>query len=175
MLLIVLLDKNNRVLALGHIKVFGCTVHTEGVSLESHCPCPLGQGVCMYRDKKVSLVAVGNVGTLMERHKDISLAGIDHLDIGTVALHEFSESEGNVEVDILLLGKRAKGTGVVSAMSCINDKGESLLCGKCHRDGEYQYYRCNNPSVHIDILKLSCKSNNKYWYITQNALIFIIY
>ena len=175
MLLIVLLDQDDRVFSLRHIKVVGYPVHTEGICLQSHSPCALGQGVGVYGDEEVGLVAVGNVGSLMERDKDVGFACVYDFHLWAVVLHESSEGERHVEVDILLLGESAKSACVMTSMSGVDDERETLLGCHCHSEREYQHYRSYNPSVHIPYYIISCKISNKYRHNGQNGVIFIIY
>ena len=77
----------------------------------------------------------------MQRHKDVRLAGVDHLDIRTVGFHLTPEGQRHVQVDGFLLGQLAQCTGIIAAMSGINDQNEFLIgsnsrhCqNKCHPD-----------------------------------------
>ena len=148
-LLVVFLNQNNRVFSLCHIKIVGSPVHTEGICLQSRSLCSLGQGVGVDGYKEVGLVAVGNVGTLVERDENVGFASVYYLDAGTIAFHETSEGEGHVEIDILLLGKGAKSTGVMTSMSGVDDERKPLIGGHGHGEREYQHYRSYNPSFHI--------------------------
>ncbi len=77
-------------------------------------------------DEEVGLVVVGDVGACVERNEHIRFSGVDHLDIGTVALHVASEGQCHVEVDVLLLREGADGSCIVSAVSSINDQREAV-------------------------------------------------
>ena len=122
-LLVVGLLRDDAVFALRHFQVFCSAVHTEGVGFRPRHPafvCRHGVGVDGHEE--VGLVAVGNVGASLQRHEHISLSGVDHLHVGTVLLHEFAESQCHVEVDGFLLREHAHGTGILSAVSGIDDQ-----------------------------------------------------
>ena len=134
-LLIVFLKEDHRVLTLGHLKVLGHTrilsralAGAQRIGLETACHPTLRQGVDMQGDKEVGLVAVGNLGTLIEFHKDIGLTGIDHPYIRAVALHHASEGQGKLQRQVLLFRDSPYGTGIMPAVTSIDDKGEFLVC-----------------------------------------------
>ena len=83
----------------------------------------------MYADKHVGLVAVGNVGTLVQGDEDVGLARIDHLHVGAVLLHIAAEGQGHVQVDGLLLGIFAQRTGILAAVAGIDHQRIFLGCG----------------------------------------------
>ena len=148
-LLVVFFYQNHRVFSLCHIKVVGRPVHTKGICFQSHSLCSLGQGIGVDGDKEVGLVAVGDIGTLVERDENIGLTSVYYVNAGTIVFHETSEGESNVEIDILLLGKSAKSSGVMPSMSSVDDEREALLGSQGHSEREYQHYRSYNPSFHI--------------------------
>ena len=102
-LLIVFLHQNHGVLTLCHIQILSGTVHTQRIYFKAAGNLSFGQGVGMHTDKEVGLGLVGNIGTFIQRDKDIGLAGIDDFHVRTVALHHSAESQSHLQVDVLLL------------------------------------------------------------------------
>ena len=87
----------------------------------------------MNRDKQVGLVLVGNLRPPVQLHELIGLTGIDDLHIGTVLLHQSSESQGELQCQILLLYTgTADSPRITPAMSCIDDQREIAVCS--HRN-----------------------------------------
>ena len=86
-------------------------------------------------DKQVSLVLVGNVGTGMQRDKDIRLTGIDDLHIRAVLLYQLAEGQRHIQIDGFLLGNLSNSSCVIAAMAGINDQRKTLIGSKgdcCH-------------------------------------------
>ena len=83
----------------------------------------------MYGDKEVCFVSVGYVSTCVQRYENICFASIDDSYVWAVVFYVFSEGECNIEVDVLLLRKRAYSTSVVTAVTWVDDKGESIFGG----------------------------------------------
>ena len=127
-------------------------MHTEGICFQSCCPCPPGECVGVNGYKEVGLVAIGYIGSLVERDEHVGFACVYYFYIRTIILHEPSEGKRHVEIDILLLGESANRTGVMSSMPGVDDKREILLGCHGHNEHEYHYYRSNNPSIHIYII-----------------------
>lgn len=97
-------------------------------------------------DEEVGLVAVGDVGALFKGNEYVGLAGVDHLDVATVGLDEFAEGECHIEVDVLLLGICADGTGVVAAVAGIDNQLKLVGArgGKtCRRGASRDKERCD--------------------------------
>ena len=130
-LLIVFLVQDYLVLALSHCQVVGSPVHTQCVGLQSSRDVTLGQCIGMYGDKEVGLVLVGNVGTGVQRHEDIRLAGVDDLYVRTVLLHQPAKGQCHIQVDGFLLGDFAHRTCIVSAVSGVDDQREALVGSNC--------------------------------------------
>ena len=53
--------------------------------------------------------------------------------VWTIFFHQFAECLGYRQVDVFLAGETAYGTGVFSAVSCIDDQGETVCSGRCGR------------------------------------------
>ena len=86
------------------------------------------QGVDVNGDEEVCLVAVGYVGTLVERDEDIRLAGIDDPHIGAAPLNSLAHGQGIAQREVLLERDQTLGTAVVAAMTGIDDD-DKLIAG----------------------------------------------
>ncbi len=80
---------------------------------------------------------VGNVSARVKWDEHIRLPGVNHLDVRAATLHIASEGQCHVEVDVFFLGERADGSGIVSAVSGIDDQceavgGDGLQGGRHH-------------------------------------------
>ena len=96
----------------------------------------------MDRDKQVGLVTVGDVGTGMQGDEHIGLAGVNHLDIRAVLLHQSSEGQRHIQVDNLLLSDGAYCSGIMSAVSGVNHQRKAFIgCKGCDSQ---QQHDCNN-------------------------------
>ena len=134
-LLIVLLIEDDLVLSLSDGEVVGSTVHTQRIGLQASRDVSLRQGIGMDGDKQVGLVLVGNVGTGVQGDEDVSLAGIYHLHIRTVLLHQLTEGQRHVQVDNLLFGNLAHRTCIMTTMTSVDDQRKTLVgsnTSHCH-------------------------------------------
>ena len=137
-LLIILLQENHRVLALGHLKVLQHTslltrplTHAKRIGLETMSRTPSWQGIDMNGDKEVGLVLVGNLCPAVQLHKTVCLSGIDHFDIRTVALHHSAESQRITQCQVLLLRDSPHCSGIMSAMPRINNQRKPVVRSIC--------------------------------------------
>ena len=130
-LLIVLLVKNDFILALGNFQVVGSTVHTQRIGFHASRDASLGQGVGMDGDKKICLITIGNIGTGMQGNENIRFTGINNLHIRAVAFNQSSKSQCNIQVDDFLLCNGTYSTSIIATMSGINNQCE-LICF-CYR------------------------------------------
>ena len=80
----------------------------------------------MNRDKKIGFGVVGDVGSGLQRDKYIRLAGIDDFHVGTVSLHELTESQRHFQVDILFYGVCAGRTCIFTAMAGVDNKRKAF-------------------------------------------------
>ena len=148
-LLVVLLLEDDGILTLSHLEVLqdtrllACpTAAPQGIGLEAPGNVSLGQGVDVDGDKQVGLVIVGNLRTTVEFHELVGLAGIDHLHVRAVLLNQFSESEGELQGQILLTGLgHADGSCVTATVSGIDDQRESLVLRICRCHAEKKRYQ----------------------------------
>ena len=137
-LLVVFLQEDDGVLALGHLQVLHHAVllaralaAPEGVGLEAAGYVPLGQRVDVYGDKQVGLGVVGYLGTFVQLYEAVGLAGIYDVYIGAVALYQLSEGEGILQRQVLLLRDGSLRAGVVASVAGIYHQRELLAC--CRR------------------------------------------
>lgn len=134
-LLIVFFDKDDRILALGHIEVVVGSMHTERIGFEPTRDLTTVERIGMNRDKQVGLVSVGDVGPFAQGNEDICRPGVDDFHVLAVSLHHFAESQRHLQVDVLLFGDGTWGTRVVAAMTSIDDE-RKLICRQGSSDGE---------------------------------------
>ena len=137
--LIVAFVGDDRVFSLRYFEVGGRAGDTERVGLGAIGDFAAGQRVGVYGNEEVGLVAVGDVGAALQRNEDIFLARVHHFHVGAVVLHEFAESERDIQVDILFLAIFAAGAGVVSAVARVDDERKPLFlaaAGCKERGGE---------------------------------------
>ena len=134
-LLVVFLQEDNGILALGHFKVLqhtgllaGALAGTEGIGLEAVRYLALGQCVDMDGDEEVSLVLIGYLCPSVQLHELVCLTGIDHIHVGTVLLYQSSEGQGHTQGQCLLIHLTALSPGIPAPMSGIDDKCEPLAC-----------------------------------------------
>ena len=104
-LFVVFLNQDDRILALSDIEIIGSAVHAQCIGFQTARDAPLRQRIGMDADEEVGLGLVGNVGTGMQGHKHIGLAGVDDSHVLTVTLHQPSKGQCHVQVDGLLLGQ----------------------------------------------------------------------
>ena len=133
-LFVVLLQQDYSILTLSHFQILLYTVsltstfaRTEGIGLETSGNPASGHSVDMNGNKKVGFIVVGNLSTTVKLHETVCLTGIDHLYIWTVALDHLSESEGELQRQVLLLRNGSDGTCIISTVSRIDDQRELLI------------------------------------------------
>ena len=129
-LLIVILKRNHLILSFGRTKLFVTATHTHRIGLHARNGLFAGQGIGMDRNEHIGFISVGNGRTLVKRYKHIGLARIDDSHVGAVALYIFSESQCHGQIDIFLLSTMCAGTGILAAMTSINDQRISMLCSR---------------------------------------------
>ena len=78
-------------------------------------------------DEQVGLCLVGNISTLVQRDEDIAFSGIDYIHVGQVLFDIAAEGEGDVQVDVFLFREGTEGTGIMPAVSRINNKCEASV------------------------------------------------
>ena len=181
-LFVVLLVKNDLVLALGNLQIVGSTMHTQRIGLQSSRDASLGQGIRMDGDKEVGLVAVGNIGTGVQGNKHIRLTGVDYLHIRAVALHQLSESQRHIQVDDFLFCKRTDSSGVVATMSGINHQCKLVRLGSrsegyCLADGNQRHHQLQHYNSQKTFIILHCECKSTYFpeKISDLHASFIIY
>lgn len=140
-LLIVFLHVDDRVLALGHLKVFldallaGGLTAPEGVGLVAMHGRTFRHGIDVNRHEEVGLVLIGYLGTLPEFKETVGGACIDDFHVGTVALYNLSEGQCIAQGERLLLAHLADAASVLATVSGIDDK-HKLAGGGSHGDKE---------------------------------------
>ena len=144
-LLVVLLHKDNRVLALGHLQVLqhtsllACTLAgTQGVGLETTRHPTLWQGVDVDRDKQIGLGLISYLGTTVQLYKLIGFAGINHFYVGTVLLNHTSEGQRKLQREVLLLRDSTHGTRIVTAMTGIDHQRKTIFTSCLGHHSPYQ-------------------------------------
>ncbi len=125
--LIVRLERDYGVLALGHVEVVSGAVHTQGVHLKALDRLSLRHGIRVDRYEQVRLRAVGDVRPSLQGDELVSLARVDDIDVRTVLLNIPAEGQRHLEVDVLLLRDGSNRAGVASAMARIYHQGEFLV------------------------------------------------
>ena len=80
----------------------------------------------MYGNEQVCFGAVGNVGAFLQRNENVGLPRVDYFNVRIVSLHQAAEFQRDVEVDVLFFRKFAYCSGVMPAVSGINDQSKSL-------------------------------------------------
>ena len=109
LLLIIFLQKDDRVLAFGHLQVFHNAFFTsvlspsEGISLQSSHLASTRQGIDVNRDKQVGTILIGDFSASGQRDKDISLTRIDDPDVGTITLNQLAERQCELQNKIFFL------------------------------------------------------------------------
>ena len=138
----ILLVEDGGVLHLSHLEVGLVLMLTQDISLHAH-----GRGTLAARrvavdgDEHVGIVAVGDGGTLVQRHEHVTLTGIDHLDIREVLLDIVTRQQGHCQIQVFLFTDRSQSTGILAAMTGVDDHGGNLLptlCHHSHRKKKYQ-------------------------------------
>ena len=76
----------------------------------------------------------------MQFHELVGLAGIDHLHVWTILLHQASEGECKLQGQLLLLCDSPHRTGILSAVAGIYYKCKLLVCSVSrHCKTTYRY------------------------------------
>ena len=90
-LFVIIFLGNHTILSLCYFEIICSAVHTQGVGFGSYrCRLPHGRRIGVHRNEKISLVAVGYLGTSLQRNKNIGFARVNHFNIGTIFLHQSS-------------------------------------------------------------------------------------
>ena len=108
----------------------------------------------MDRDKEVGLVLIGNLRTPIQLNKLIRLAGIHHLDIWTILLHQSAEGQRHLQREVLLLGYSSHGTGIASTMTSIDNQRKVRLSSCAYRNGGKQHHDSQYVSKILQLLIL---------------------
>ena len=109
LLLVIFLQKDDRVLAFGHLQVLqdaflsGVLSPSKGISLQSSHPTTTRQGIDVNRDKQVGTILIGDFSASGQRDKDISLTRIDDLDVGTITLNHLPKGQCELQNKIFFL------------------------------------------------------------------------
>ena len=142
-LLVVLLVKDNGILALGHLQILDvastvavATATSQGVCLVATCYVALWQGVDMDGYEQIGLGLVGHLGTLPQFQEPVGGTCIDHLHVRTALFHKPSKSEGMLQRQVFFLRHRTHGTGILATVSGIDDQRKGL--GGTHRQRQCQ-------------------------------------
>lgn len=81
----------------------------------------------MYRDEKIRLGVIGNIGARVERNKNVRFACINHLYIGAVLLHQITEGECHLKVYILFFRETTHCSCIMSAMTWIDYQNKVFI------------------------------------------------
>src|SRR5574344_2087692 len=119
--LIVVFIKNNGIFAFGNIKIFFCSRHTQRIRLGTYSFFTTWQGIGVDGNKKVGFSFVRNIGTVVERNKNIGLTCENNFYSLAIFANKFSNFKSNVEINIFFFGIGTDGTGVIAAMSGVNN------------------------------------------------------
>ena len=153
------------VFTLRHLKVFFSAGNTKGESLRTIHLLATRHSVGVNRHEEVGIIAVGNRRTLLERHKLIRAARINHLHLGALLLDQLTKGQRHIEVNRLLLRLLTHGSGILTAMTGINNQGELLLSkgreGKCHNKREAKRQKGDDLFKHK-----SCKVTPFFWKLS---------
>ena len=131
--LVVVLHQDYGIFPFGHFQIFIGAGHTQRVGFSSPAYRLARQRVRMYGHEQVGIRPVGDFCPSSQRNEHIGLSGINHFYVWTIFFHQFAECLGYRQVDVFLAGETAYGTGVFSAVSCIDDQGETVCSGRCGR------------------------------------------
>ena len=124
--LVIALQQYVRVFLLGDLQVgtaLGKT-HHEGLHARGGSR---RMGVGMDGDKKVGLVAIGNMGTFGQGDVDVGSARVDDFHIGVVVGNQLSEFFCNGQGDMLLLGTAPLSSGFCSPVTWVYDHCTHLV------------------------------------------------
>ncbi len=119
---IVVFEEDDGILLFGHLKVFLCPVQPKDECFRArnqtaHVP------VRVYGDVKVSLMAVRYVGPLVQGYELVCFAGVYHFNVGKPGFNILPEFQGNGQHHLLFGPGLPDRTGILSAMTGINDHG----------------------------------------------------
>ena len=78
-------------------------------------------------NEEVRLVLVGYLCPAVQLHEPVGLAGIDHLHVRAVLLHQLSEGQCHSQRECLLADLTAHSTCISSTMAGIDDECKLLV------------------------------------------------
>ena len=133
-LLVVFLDEHHLVLAHGGTELLATAAKAHGVGFQSRGRSLAGYGIGMHGDKDIGFVLVGDVSPLVKGDEHIGLAGIDDPHVRAVFLYIAAERQRHIQIDVLLVGILALGSGILAAMSGIYHQREPVLLGSSGSD-----------------------------------------
>ena len=117
---LIFLKCHHRVLTHRHIQIVLHTIHTQEESLRTTCITILSS-VCVNANKKISMILISYIRTLLQRQKHIRIASEHYIDFWILSLDFCSKLLCHRKIEILLLYFHFKphGSSIMSAMSSI--------------------------------------------------------
>jgi hypothetical protein len=99
--------------------------HDECLGPERGC----GTGIAVDADEQVGVVPVSYGGPFVQFNENIGFSGIDHPNIGEMTFYQSAQFQRNVKRDVFFLRRRTQATGVVTAVTGIDDHRPQLVFG----------------------------------------------